>query len=342
MPELFYFANIVSNKLIATFLGRLLDSATKATLPKEIQMSKKNILAAAFVAAIGFGAYWYAKSPDDSISVPANPSSAEVVKDSPSVPVEPGSNSADRSDPPTVVMTLESSEDYSLLLAQQLPLAEAGDATAMGTVAKVLEYCQLYSASPANFESHVQGLAALDPSQDQALKRVAAKVAKRCGMVTASPSVAEAMQSWLSQAAEAGDVSALVRTAVLHYEGTSPQERAALIQVAMSSEDANVMFEAGALLPFGVDGETADFPVSNREIDRLAWEIAACRRGAACGAGQNLMDAHCVSGSGCNAVGYEDLVRREFVPQGSTDLLDKKVREILQYVGKNNQGDQHD
>jgi hypothetical protein len=298
-------------------------------------MKKKVLLALALSVAIGLGAYWYAKANDEPTDAVASSTTPTLAKDEPAAPVVPALRGADRSPSRSVAWTLESSDDYSMLLAQQLPLAEGGDATAMSTVAKVLEYCQLYSESPAGFESHIQFMASLKPSEGQALKRVAAKISKRCSKVAASPTVPEAAQSWLLRAAEAGDVSALIRTAILHYEGTSPQERAALISAALNSGDPNVVFEAAGLLPFGVDSDSANLPLTDSEIDRMAWEVAACRLGAACDAGQNLMDAHCVAGSGCNAVGYEDLVRREFLPQGSWSLLDKKVREIIQYVEEN-------
>lgn len=297
-------------------------------------MSKRMFLAVALVAAIGVGVYIYAQYDSGHATDPAAESN-DVKSVSEKLPKAPASSQTTEPEITSVrAASLESSDDYSLILAQQLGAAEAGDVEAMGTVAKVYEYCQFYSASPTNFEAHVESLAKLDPSRKQALDSVAAKVKKRCDKVMASPSLAEAMTSWLSKAAAAGDVSAIVRTAVLNHEGTSAEERAGLIQAAALSEDPNLMFEAGSLLAFGAASEAADLPVSGGEMDRFAWEIAACRLGADCRAGQNVMDSQCFSGAACNAAGYEDLVRRELVPQGSASVLDRKVREIIEFVSK--------
>ena len=225
---------------------------------------------------------------------------------------------------------LEAASDYGLVLAQVLPAAEAGDAEAMNTVAKVLEYCMFFRSAPGNFDIHVQTLARISPDQSAALNEASAKVKSRCRAVHSDGPIAmETIDGWQNKAAGAGNLSALVRSASRDLQDVRPEDHADLLRAVLDSGDPALMLEASSLIARSAPDQSLGFEVGNDPINEYAWQIAACRLGAPCNRGQNLLDSYCLSGSGCTAGSLEELIRQKGLPQSAGLVLDKKIGAIV-------------
>lgn len=229
---------------------------------------------------------------------------------------------------------LEGTDDYGLLVATAMPLGEGGDKESAELVARVLEYCSFYSQSPEKFTSHVESLASasLDQRQAAALRSLGSRMAERCSNVMPGTSIGTPdIQQWQQKAAELGSIRSLVRTAVTDNQAVTNEDKKQILEAAVASGDPDALLEAAELLRFAPDAGIEGFPAHGSELDQYAWQIAACKLGADCGRGGLFMDQLCLSGLGCGANSYEELVRSQYVPQGGTALLDKKVRAALAY-----------
>jgi hypothetical protein len=267
------------------------------------------------------------RDPTDRASqIPAKPAENELPIDAPKEPSAPD-------EPRIVAPALETSNDFGLQVAVAIPLANGGDAKAADLVARAFEYCSFYSQSSDKFKAHIDALASASPDQGAALRAVGSKIEERCaGVSPGEPITDEEIRRWQAIASKGGHLPALIRTAVTDVDSVSDEEKGQLFRAAANSREPQTVLEAASLISFAAAVDYDGLPVGGGEIDQYAWEIAACRLGAPCARGSLFMDQLCLSGGGCNAASYEDLVRNQYIAQGSDALLDQKVRAVLAHL----------
>lgn len=147
-------------------------------------------------------------------------------------------------------MDIETASRFDVLLASVLAAAEAGDAEAMTSVAKVLDYCLSYSVSPGKFRNQAEFVARGVPANAAEVMNIADKQRRRCELVNdGRPISMEKVREWYSRAAAAGSIRALVASAMYSPGSTTPSEQSKLIEAALASGNPQVAFEAASLVP---------------------------------------------------------------------------------------------
>lgn len=225
------------------------------------------------------------------------------------------------------------STDLSSMLFTALIDAEGGDAEAMNLVARIYDYCSFYSAAPSRFSEHIEMLAGQKPSEAASLRAAGERVANRCMRVHQDKPISrQEIDEWLARAADAGSLSALVRRAASLDTDVKAEERADLVQAVARSRDPQLMIDASRLVLESPESLDSAGSIGGSEIDMYAWEIAACRMGAACQRGQSHMDAACLAGYGCNYTSYEELVRSGLLPNADAALLETRVGVVNRWI----------
>lgn len=228
--------------------------------------------------------------------------------------------------------TLDSSLDYSEVMARQLPLAKAGDPDAMAIVARILEYCANYSTSPTEYLAGINVLAEMgESSEGELMRQAAGRVEERCERVSDKPIQPSDHEEFLEQAANKGHIGALVRLANRNAAELNASDMRVLVEAAAKNDDPNVLLDAAGLIAI-VPEEQSNHPIGASQFDSYAWAILACRRGASCKQGQRYMDAICLSGQGCGFANIEDLVRRAQLPEKEARGLDQRIQAIEAWV----------
>lgn len=68
-----------------------------------------------------------------------------------------------------------------------------------------------------------------------------------------------------------------------------------------------------------------------------ALQIAACRLGANCSKGQNLMDGFCLSSGACSFRDYEALIRHSAIPAGDVYRLEEVTKKYMEKLRNSKQ-----
>jgi len=283
--------------LIGIFVVALLGVATYALLPGNTKQDASDVAVSPPAAAT---------SPDASRPEPPERTAAGAA-------IANGYRPAD----------FESSDDLRDVLMAAMPAAESGDPDALDMVARVYSYCSFYSVSPERFAGHVDQTAQRVPGEAAAIRAVAEKIRGRCQYVNDGQLIpAQRVTDLINRSAAAGSVVATIQLAIRNPDAIPESDRASLISMAANSGDGALMLEATPLL-------------GGSDMDRYAWEVIACRRGAPCGKGQTVMDWMCFSGAGCNFSSYEDAIVRGRVSQADRALFEERLRVIQSSLDKN-------
>jgi len=202
-----------------------------------------------------------------------------------------------------------------------------GDAKAQRLLSESYERCLPYSLSPARHLGTLDSFAAMQPDSAAYVHDMKKRVVSFCSTVDdGAPIPLEAYQLWLEQAAATGDLTAKVRLKSRSPEMLDASEYQSIADEVMASRDPAALFELGNLLARAPSdsslGKYQDLAGSSASH---ALEIAACRRGLACGAGSALMDGMCSGTGHCWYLDYESLIYSEFVPPGGR----KRVNDAL-------------
>lgn len=233
------------------------------------------------------------------------------------------------------VDVLERDESLSTVLTQVMPLAEGGDPEAAEVVARIYRHCFSANASSDGMRGYVDIAAKDNPELRAGLEAAAARVVRRCDGVKGGEEIdPNEIEEWLSKAAANGNASAVLQLA-LRQEEVNPDEGTVLINGVVSAGDPNEIRDAVAMLHFLKGPENEGLSrIANDAYGTLAWQVAACRRGASCRAGSPFMDSHCLTNGPCGYGSYEEMVRARRVPQGSAADFERLVRYAESYMEK--------
>ncbi|MEA9577375.1 hypothetical protein VC218_00115 [Xanthomonas nasturtii] len=209
--------------------------------------------------------------------------------------------------------------------------AESGDPVAQRKLAQMYERCIMYSQSPQNFRGLMALFAKQDVEHAKRYAEVAERVSHYCDSIDGGkPIPSEAYQLWYAEAARRGDVIAQIKVATTVEHQPNEETYRALVAKAFESRDPEAIFAIGNMLSLAKTSVDLGSYASQMGGDYAehAWELAACRAGAACGYGSYRMDAACSSGMCSNASGYESLIKYHFVPPGQQKFLEQDVERI--------------
>ena len=114
----------------------------------------------------------------------------------------------------------------------------------------------------------------------------------------------------LRYAADGGEARARARM-LLMRDVTAPKEEVlAEIPALLSRLDASVVRDVGAFLVRGETDVLLGETLVPARVAVIAWELAACDLGYACGADSRLTLGQCAFGETCGAGSYEDALAR--------------------------------
>lgn len=236
---------------------------------------------------------------------------------------------------PTAVDALESDESLSTVLAQVMPLAEGGDPEAAEVVARIYRHCFSANASQDGMQTYLDIASKDAPERRVLLAEAASRVMKRCDGVKGGEEIDPGeIEQWLSVAAADGNASAVLQLA-LRQEEIDPAEGSVLINAVVGAGDPTEIRDSVSMLHFLKDPENEGLSrIANDAYGILAWQVAACRRGANCRAGSPFMDSHCLINGPCGYASYEEMVRARRVPQGSAADFERLVAYANAYMAE--------
>lgn len=214
--------------------------------------------------------------------------------------------------------------------------AERGDVRAQRRLAELYEKCFLVNVRRASYLEGVENMAMLhsDPDAGQQMRLIGQRVFAQCGGVDDGQFIPlDAVLLWREQAARGGDLASQLW--LRQRNVTSPltaEEYAGLAAQVIASGDATAMAYLGDLAE-AAGGYMA--PHVDPHISGLAWQIAACQQGRACGAGSELMDVMCLNLGACTETDATVVLRLMAADQQA--LLDAEIDRIGSLVDKTRQ-----
>ncbi|MEG2803962.1 hypothetical protein [Stenotrophomonas sp.] len=194
--------------------------------------------------------------------------------------------------------------------AQRLQLqASQGNAEAAWMVSRVYDYCAIYAMDPGGYQLDNALLSGMGMTAAPAMVQARERVARRCGGFVASDGLGR--QLILTQRRQAAKAGNLAAEASLFAEGQPLQDNAGyrrgLVERVMDSHDPEAYMALSSGMGQRASGDRAlDGLVAGDSFSELAWRLAACELGMACGADSVLMNNFCANGGICSQDGGQD------------------------------------
>ncbi len=194
--------------------------------------------------------------------------------------------------------------------AQRLQLQAAnGNAEAAWMASRVYDYCAVYAMDPGGYPLDNALLAGMGMSASVPMVAARERVARRCsGFVSSDHLGRELILTQRRQAARAGNLAA---EASLFAEGQplqdNPGYRRGLVERVLDSRDPEAYMALSTGMGTRASGDRAfDGLVAGDQFSELAWRLAACELGMACGPDSVLMNNFCANGGICSLDGGQD------------------------------------
>jgi hypothetical protein len=221
--------------------------------------------------------------------------------------------------------------------ARQLRLAAAaGDAEAAWVVSRIYDYCGLYALDPQSYALDSAMLAGLGLDDAPGLIAARQRVSQRCSGFTAADQLGRPLLlQQRRQAARAGNLAAeaalLAMGEPLHKEA---DYRRGLVERVQQSQDPEAFLAISPAMGVMAAGDDAlSGLVAGSQFTQLAWQVAACRLGLACGPDSVLMNSYCANGGICSrdpGQDFESFVFDAAVPRQGVE----KMNELVSYLRK--------
>jgi len=195
---------------------------------------------------------------------------------------------------------------YAQRLRQQ---AANGNAEAGWMVSRVYDYCAIYAMDPGGYQLDNTLLTGMGMSASAPMVQARERVARRCaGFVSSDGLGRNLILSQRTVAARAGNLAA---EAALFADGKPLHEGAAyrrgLVERVMESRDPEAYMAISTAMGQRASGDAAlQGLVAGDQFSELAWRLAACELGMACGPDSVLMNNFCANGGICSQDGGQD------------------------------------
>ena len=209
--------------------------------------------------------------------------------------------------------------------------AEGGDITAQREIAKIYARCFSASLSSASYRSTASSFAAgmSTPLQSELFRRAAEARFEECaGVDDGEPIPVDAVQFWTRQAAEGGDLEALV-IAGLQFSDETVDE--SLLWDRVIAEGNGTALYLMADLAGSPEFARRFGGFVDQDDARLVTSMVACELGLDCGSGSRLMMSLCVDSLQCSDGSYEEWAMDTQVASSRRGEIRAQVQKLLPY-----------
>ncbi|MCD9088326.1 hypothetical protein [Stenotrophomonas sp. SY1] len=197
----------------------------------------------------------------------------------------------------------ESGRDLFSYARQLRAAAAAGDAEAAWIVSRIYDYCGVYAMDPQGYALDSGTLASMGLKDVPGLVAARERVGSSCIGFTAADGLGSALI--LQQRHDAAVAGNLAAEAALLAMGEPLRKDAAyrrdLVERVLHSQDPEAFLAISAAMGVAAAGDDAyrGF-VAGDQFSQLAWQLAACKLGLACGPDSSLMTGYCANGGICS------------------------------------------
>jgi len=224
--------------------------------------------------------------------------------------------------------------------AQRLTTAaHEGDAEASWMLSRVYDYCAAYAQDPNGYQADSTALSGQALPGAAAMTAARERLQHRCaGFVAADGLTAANILAQREEAAEAGNLAAEAALLALGRPlvATTAYKRG-LVERVLASRDPEAYLALSGAMGAAAQGDDAYRGyVAGDQFAQLAWQLAACRLGLACGASSNLMTSYCANGGICSLDASQDFpsfVLDAAVPRQSANKMDEMVNTLVTGAG---------
>lgn len=224
--------------------------------------------------------------------------------------------------------------------AQRLRRAgDQGDTEAIWLLSRISDYCASYALDPQGYALDNQMLATMDLRTAPGLISARERVGQRCIGFTRVDGLGRTLS--LTQRRQAAMAGNLAAEAALLAAGeplrSEPEYRRALVERVAHSRDPEAFL---ALSPaMGATAASDDAYrglVAGDQHSQLAWQMAACELGLACGPNSTLMNSYCANGGVCSRDPGQDFRSFVFdaaVPRQGVEKMTELLNRLLRRQG---------
>ena len=219
--------------------------------------------------------------------------------------------------------------------ARQLQYAAAaGDAQAGWTLSRIHDYCGQYLQDPQGYALDDQLLATAGGSPLQALVAARSRLGQRChGFAPADQPGHAGIVLQRRRAAQAGHLAAeaglLAMGQPLHEDDDYRRE---LVERVIQSQDPEAFLALSPAMGAVAAGDAAlHGAVAGTQFTQLAWQVAACRLGMACGPDSVLMSSYCANAGICSRKpdqDFESFVFDAAVPPQGVEKMNQLINQL--------------
>lgn len=196
-----------------------------------------------------------------------------------------------------LLQAVEQSQDLYGLALQLRARADGGDSQAAWVLGRVQEFCAGYAGDPQRYTLETV-------HSTDAVRLARGRVQHRCGGF--APVDRLERDSVLLQRRAAAEQGSLAAEASLLGLGqplfTDALYRRDLVERVIESGDAEAFYALAPAMGQRAAGDAALKHLVAGDADaELAWRVAACQLGKACGPGSMVMDSYCANGGICSS-----------------------------------------
>lgn len=228
----------------------------------------------------------------------------------------------------------ENGSDLFAYARQLQAAADAGNAEAGWMASRIYDYCGVFAMDPSGYALDSAALQRMDLDAISAMLAARGKVRQGCAGFTAADGLGRArlLQERLASA-KAGNLAA---EAALLSMGEplkeTPEYRRELVERVQSSQDPEAFLAISGAMGTSAAGDDAyRGMVAGSQFSQLAWQVAACQLGLACGPDSALLTAYCANGGICSRDPQQDFqsfVYDAAVPRQGVEKMDEMVNSL--------------
>jgi len=215
--------------------------------------------------------------------------------------------------------------------------ADSGNVEARWMLSRVYDYCSQYANDPGGYQLDNTVLNGMGERASTAMASARQRVAARCGGFVASDGLGYPLVfAQRRQAAQAGNLAA---EASLLADGqplqTDEDYRRGLVQRVRDSHDPEAYMALAPAMGIRASGDRAMTGlVAGEALSELAWRVAACELGMACGSDSVLMNSFCANGGICSQQTDQDFTDFVYDAAVSRQGAEKMTEWVEELIGK--------
>lgn len=215
----------------------------------------------------------------------------------------------------------------------------AGDAEALWKVSRVLDYCAAYASNPAGYASDTRAISELEGAGTAAMAVARDRVGRRCARFAPVDDFSlSALRAKRLEAARAGSLAAEAALLAMGEPlSDSDEYKRDLVERVRRSGNPDAYVAISPAMGIAGSGQEVYLgSVSGTQLSELAWLLAACRLGNACGPGSVLVTSYCANGGICSRDSSQDFsafVLDAGVPRQGADSLNSMVDSLMSDIG---------